>query len=154
MEYVESSKQPDDKSLFTNILESGNDRAALILYRSQHAFLILNKFPYNAGHLMAVPLKEVPTLADLNLEERADYMDIIIKGQEILTKALSPSGFNIGMNIGSAAGAGIPGHLHCHIVPRWQGDTNFMPVVGNTRVLPQALDTMWQRLKQFATEEA
>jgi len=80
MEYVESSKQPDDKSLFTNILESGNDRAALILYRSQHAFLILNKFPYNAGHLMAVPLKEVPTLADLNLEERADYMDIIIKG--------------------------------------------------------------------------
>jgi ATP adenylyltransferase len=98
---------------------------------------------------MAIPFREVPTLAELTPVERADLMDAIVKAQDILTKALKPEGFNIGFNFGRAAGAGIPRHLHAHIVPRWVGDVNFMPVVGDTKVLPVALDVLWERLKEF-----
>lgn len=126
----------------------GNDREALIIWRGPTSFLVLNKYPYNVGHLMAIPYREVPTLAELTPAERADLMDAIVKGQDILTKAIKPDGFNIGFNFGRTAGAGIPRHLHAHIVPRWLGDTNFMPVVADTKVLPIALETLWERLKE------
>jgi ATP adenylyltransferase len=108
----------------------------------------MNRYPYNAGHLLVVPYREVSDLDALSIDERHELMDLIVKGQAILCRALQPDGFNTGFNFGKSAGAGIPSHLHCHIVPRWNGDTNFMPVIGNTRVLPDAMDAMWARLKE------
>ncbi len=131
---------------FVDLPKLGNDREALIIWRGPTSFLVLNKYPYNVGHLMAIPYREVPTLAELTAAERADLMDAIIKGQDILTKAIKPDGFNIGFNFGRTAGAGIPRHLHAHIVPRWLGDVNFMPVVADTKVLPVALDSLWECL--------
>ena len=150
MEYIEGPKPgPEGVNPFLQALEAGDDREAQILHRAEHSFLILNKFPYNAGHLLVLPYREVPELDDLEPEERADLMESITFGKGLLQKALNPDGFNIGFNFGASAGAGIPSHLHAHIVPRWNGDTNFMPVLGNTRVLPQSLQAMYDRLAQF-----
>ncbi|TVR50623.1 MAG: HIT domain-containing protein [Puniceicoccaceae bacterium] len=146
MEYIQAPKPETGGSPFAGLAASGNDRAALILHRRPHTFLILNRFPYNAGHLLALPYREVADLTDLSTEEASDLMAIVTDGKEILRRALQPDGYNIGLNLGRTAGAGIPSHLHFHIVPRWRGDTNFMPVIGNTRVLPQSLDAMWERL--------
>jgi ATP adenylyltransferase len=147
--YVQATKPATGgENPFLDLPKLGNDREALIIWRGPTSYLILNKFPYNVGHLMAIPYREVPTLAELTAAERADLMDAIVKGQDILTKAIKPDGFNIGFNFGRTAGAGIPRHLHAHIVPRWLGDTNFMPVVADTKVLPIALDTLWERLKE------
>ena len=152
MPYVEQPKpETGGDNVFARLPLLGDDRAALIVWRGPTSYLLLNKFPYNAGHLLAVPYREVRELADLTPAERADLLDAIIKAQDILTRALQPDGFNVGFNFGRAAGAGIPGHLHAHIVPRWNGDGNFMPVIADTKVLPVALDTLWQRLRQFAT---
>jgi len=148
MEYIEAPKGPSSPNPFKD-LPSQDDRPALIVFRSEHTFLVLNRYPYNAGHLLLLPYREVPELADLSTGERTDFMSTLIIGQDILRRALQPSGFNIGMNLGASGGAGIPRHLHAHIVPRWTGDTNFMPVIGDTRVLPQSLDTMWKRLREF-----
>lgn len=150
MDYIETPKK-SEANLFSNLAHSKNDEEALIVFRSTHNFIVLNKYPYNAGHLLVVPYREVGALKDLNDEELSDFTKMVIKAQEILTQALKPHGFNIGINIGSAAGAGIPNHIHCHIVPRWEGDTNFMPVLSDTKVLPQSLQAMWQRLKKFVT---
>lgn len=135
---------------FTKILATGDDRKEYILHRGAHNYIVLNRYPYNAGHLLVLPNREVDALDKLSPEERYELMDLIIKAQTILTRALKPDGFNIGFNFGHAGGAGIPCHLHCHVVPRWDGDTNFMPVIGNTRVIPDAMDAMWDRLHQFA----
>ena len=148
--YVQADKPATGgENPFVELPKLGDDRKALIIWRGATCYLILNKFPYNAGHLMAIPFREVGTLAELTSAERADLMDAIVKGQDILTKALKPEGFNIGFNFGRAAGAGIPRHLHAHIVPRWVGDVNFMPVVADTKVLPVALDVLWERLREF-----
>jgi ATP adenylyltransferase len=147
MEYIETPRHPAGENIFTALPALGDDAAALIVHRRRLSYLILNRFPYNAGHLMAVPFRAVTNLVDLDAAERADFMDEIIFGQEVLRAALKPDGFNIGFNLGSAAGGSIP-HLHAHIVPRWAGDTNFMPVLGQTRVLPQSLDTMYRRLRE------
>lgn len=149
MEYIEVPKGDGFRNPFIELPKLGDDRGALIVHRSEHCYLVLNKFPYNAGHLLAVPYREVSGLADLTKVERADFMEMLIIAEEILRKGLNPDGFNIGLNLGSAAGAGIPKHLHAHVVPRWNGDTNFMPVLGETRVLPQSLDAMWGRLREF-----
>ncbi len=152
MEYIETPKGPSYANPFASLPHLGDDRAALILLRSRHAYLLLNRFPYNAGHLLVVPFREIADLPQLEAAERLDFFDTLIQGKEILQRALSPDGFNIGLNLGSAAGAGIPRHLHAHIVPRWNGDTNFMPVVGDTRVLPQSLEMMWSRLREFCPD--
>ena len=150
IDYIEAPKDSEEKrNPFAYLPSIGDDRKALILYRAPHSYLVLNKYPYNAGHLLAVPYREVAQLTELTPEERSDLLESIVKAQTILTRALKPDGFNIGFNIGRTAGAGIPTHLHCHIVPRWEGDTNFMPVIGQTRVLPTALDTLWERLHQY-----
>ncbi|MBE2214997.1 MAG: HIT domain-containing protein [Opitutaceae bacterium] len=154
MEYIEAPKGETFGNPFAEMPRRGDDKATHILVRSRHAYIVLNRFPYNAGHLLVVPYREVAELADLTAEERVDFMDTLIAGQDILRRALRPDGFNIGFNLGAAAGAGIPRHLHAHIVPRWNGDTNFMPVLGQTRVLPQSLDAMWARLREFCAPTA
>jgi ATP adenylyltransferase len=146
--YVEAPKpEAGGENPFADLPKLGDDRKALILWRGPLTYLVMNRFPYNVGHLLAIPFREVPTLAELTPAERADLMEAIVKAQDILTQALRPDGFNIGFNFGRVAGAGIPRHLHAHIVPRWSGDVNFMPVVADTKVLPVALDTLWERLK-------
>ena len=147
MEYVSVPKEEREQANpFVTIPLLGDDRKALLVHRSTHCYVVLNKFPYNAGHLLVVPYREVAPLRDLNEGERVDFMEMIIFSQELLERALRPDGFNVGMNIGADAGAGIPEHLHCHVVPRWKADVNFMPVIAKTRVLPEALDVMWEKL--------
>lgn len=149
MDYIEAPK-PKTGAERANpflTLPQLEDREALILVRGTTNYLVLNRYPYNPGHLMVLPYREVATLAELALDERTEMMDLIVLAQETLTAVMRPDGFNVGWNLGSAAGAGIPKHLHAHIVPRWNGDTNFMPVLGGTRVLPQALEQTWERLR-------
>ncbi|MBI2510905.1 MAG: HIT domain-containing protein [Opitutae bacterium] len=147
MEYIEAPRLPDTGNIFTALPALGDDAKAFIVHRTALSYLVLNRFPYNAGHLLAVPFRAATDLTELTAAERADLMDEIVFAKELLQAALSPQGFNIGFNLGSAAGGSIP-HLHAHIVPRWQGDTNFMPVIGETRVLPQSLEAMYQRLTE------
>jgi ATP adenylyltransferase len=149
MEYIEAPRDQDGGNLFTTLPALGDDAKALIIHRSRLSYLLLNRYPYNAGHLLAVPFRAATDLSELDAAERADLMDEIIRGKEILQAALKPAAFNIGFNIGAGAGGSIP-HLHAHIVPRWNGDTNFMPVIGQTRVLPQSLEAMYARLAAVA----
>jgi len=152
MEYIEAPRAPGHARTFRDLPKLGNDREALIVHRSRHSYLVLNRFPYNPGHLLAVPFRDVVEIGDLRPAERSDLMEIILHGQKMLQAALEPDGFNIGFNLGSAAGGSIA-HLHAHIVPRWQGDNNFMPVLGKTRILPQALDATWERLTSVAARK-
>lgn len=146
MEYIEAPRYPAKmKRPFTELPALGDDRAALIVHRARHAYLVLNRFPYNPGHLLAVPFREVTDLENLTAAESAGLMAEIVFAKRLLTAALNPDGCNVGFNLGSAAGGSIA-HLHAHIVPRWNGDTNFMPVIGQTRTLPQSLDSTWERL--------
>lgn len=149
MDYIQSGDDQERRreDTFVDLPAMGDDRAALIVHRGEFNYLVLNKFPYNAGHLLAVPYNKYPDLAEMPREERADLMEMIIFGQSLLQKAFNPNGFNIGFNIGKVSGAGIPEHIHGHIIPRWQGDTNFISVIGETRVLPQLLDKTWEHLR-------
>ena len=155
MDYVTSATDPEAgiESPFSDLPKLGDDRKALIVHRSQYTYLLLNRYPYNPGHLLIVPFREVPELADLAPEERLEMMDMIVLSQEILKKTMNPDGFNVGFNLGRASGAGIPKHLHGHVVPRWNGDSNFLPVIGKTRSLPQALDKTWEVLKNALTND-
>jgi ATP adenylyltransferase len=149
MDYVSVPKEDSEvKNPFVSLPRMGDDRKALIVRRSTCVYLVLNKYPYNAGHLLVVPYREVARLSDLDGEERVDFLDLIIFAQDLLERTLRPDGFNVGMNLGMDAGAGIPRHLHCHVVPRWKADVNFMPVIAKTRVLPEALDVMWEKLSE------
>ena len=112
------------------------------------AIAILNRYPYNSGHVMIAPLRHVAELADLSVEERSGVMELVTETVGVLQEEMNPDGCNVGINLGRAAGAGVPGHLHVHAVPRWVGDTNFMPVVGETMVLPEALETTQRRLRE------
>lgn len=150
MEYIEAPGFPSGMQRpFTELPALGDDRKAFIIHRSLLSYLILNRFPYNPGHLLAVPFREVSDLDALSPQERADLMETMTYAKRLLGAALKPDGFNIGFNLGSAAGGSIA-HLHAHIVPRWNGDTNFMPVLGSTRVLPQSLTATWERLAETA----
>ena len=121
--------------------------APLVLFRGETCFAILNLFPYNNGHLMVVPRRHVATLADTTTEERAELVELTRVAEIALTEAYGPHGMNMGINLGKPAGAGVPGHLHMHVVPRWNGDTNFMTVVGETRVLPEELPVTGDKLR-------
>ncbi len=148
MDYVTSGKDREGgiESPFTDLPKLGDDRKALIIHRGKHSYLLLNRYPYNPGHILVVPFREVPELSDLTPEERLELMDMIVLAQDVLKKAMQPDGFNVGFNLGRTSGAGIPKHLHGHVVPRWNGDSNFLPVIGKTRSLPQALDQTWDVL--------
>jgi ATP adenylyltransferase len=151
MEYIEAPRLPEGANPFAELPKLGNDAEALIIHRSPLSYLILNRYPYNPGHLLAIPFRAATDLTELTPAERADLMDEIILGKEVLKAAVNPNGFNVGFNLGAAAGGSIP-HLHAHIVPRWNGDTNFMPVIGQTRVLPQSLVAMYQRLRDAVAQ--
>ncbi|MBI3998117.1 MAG: HIT domain-containing protein [Armatimonadetes bacterium] len=134
--------------IFCETVAAGDDRAALVLHRAALGYLILNRYPYNSGHLMAVPYRHVARLDLLTAEEAAAVMGLTSLAVQVLERAMEPQGFNIGFNLGRAAGAGVDDHLHLHIVPRWVGDTNFMPVLGDVKVLPQHLAETYDRLAE------
>jgi ATP adenylyltransferase len=133
--------------IFCHALAAGDDAKYLILQRAPRAFLILNAYPYTQAHLMAVITRHVGTLAEAEAEELMDAMRLAGRATRALTDEYGAEGFNIGVNQGRVAGAGVEGHLHVHVVPRWSGDTNFMPMLGETRVLPEALDQTYARLR-------
>lgn len=133
--------------IFCTLPREEKDEDNLILYRSNKCFIILNKYPYNPGHLMVAPYRHVASIEELTMEEAEDMWKLIRLSIITLRRAMNPEGFNVGANIGRAAGAGFEGHVHIHIVPRWNGDTNFMPVIGNTKVVSDALRNTYKELK-------
>lgn len=147
IEYILTPKVAATESLFTRIAQSNEDEANLVITRDRTCYALLNAYPYTGGHLMIVPYKQVSDLNGLTDEEMADLMKLTRRCQNALTKVMKPEGFNIGINLGKVAGAGILEHLHIHIVPRWLGDTNFMPVLANTTVVPQALKDLAAQLR-------
>jgi ATP adenylyltransferase len=124
-----------------------NDRRNLIVHRTERSFTILNRFPYNTGHVMVIPRVHIADLAGLAPESFADLHEELRRAVDVLKAVYRPQGFNVGMNLGQVAGAGIADHLHYHVVPRWGGDTNFMPVLGQTKVMVEHLDTSWERIR-------
>jgi ATP adenylyltransferase len=138
---------PATDQLFKHIAESSDDVANYVIVRERSCFAMLNCYPYNGGHLLVVPYKASPDLNGLTEDELCDLMKLTRRCQNALSKVMKPDGFNIGINLGATAGAGIAGHVHIHIVPRWIGDTNFMPVLAGTTVLPEALADVAAKLR-------
>lgn len=124
----------------------------LVIHRTQHTFVILNRFPYSSGHLLVSPVRHVGSLEELDPAESLDLMSQLQNSTKALKLALRPDGFNVGINLGHTAGAGVPGHLHVHVVPRWSGDHNFMPVTGQTRVMPMLLEDSWKTIQKAFAE--
>lgn len=154
MEYIESARDEEkDGCVFCALLELDDPVGARVLARDGLAFVTLAKYPYNPGHLLVLPVRHAAELEDLSPEETAAIANLIRRSLRALRATSDPQGFNVGLNLGSAAGAGIPGHLHWHVVPRWGGDTNFMPVVGQTRVLPELLEQTYAKLRPGFDED-
>jgi ATP adenylyltransferase len=148
IQYILAPKLPvSGESLFTRIAHSSDDEANYVLVRGRTCYALLNTYPYTGGHLMVVPYKATADLSDLTEDELCDLMRLTRRCQRALTQLMKPDGFNIGMNLGKVAGAGIVEHLHLHVVPRWNGDTNFMPVLASTTVLPEALSEIARKLR-------
>ena len=147
IEYILARKPELKEGLFARIAQSSDDAANLVIVRDRSCFALLNRYPYNGGHLMVVPYKEVPDMNGLTDDELADLWKLVRRCTNALTAAMKPDGFNIGINLGKVAGAGIADHLHIHIVPRWSGDTNFMPVIAHTGVVPDALNEIAANLR-------
>jgi len=146
MEYILGAK-PADCIFCTKPAEVGREAENLILARLEHCFVILNAYPYNNGHLMVVPYQHASRLTELQDEVLHEMIQVTARSTQILQDAMRPQGFNVGLNLGAAAGAGMDEHLHLHIVPRWRGDTNFMPVVGHLKVIPETLSETWAKLR-------
>lgn len=150
LEYV--TKEKPTGCVFCEKPLAGDDQASYIVWRGTHAYVMLNAFPYNNGHTMVAPYAHLAALEELPAETLHEMMDLAQWCAQALRAAFSPEGFNIGFNLGAAAGAGIKDHLHLHLVPRWTGDTNFMPVLADTRVIPQALDQSFELLRRAFEE--
>lgn len=146
MEYIQNHNRPDD-CIFCQAAALEDGPGNLIIYRGEAVFVILNRFPYTSGHMMVVPYAHVPSLELLDPQSRAEMMELSTHGLEVLRVVYTPDAFNMGANIGEAAGAGIADHFHIHVVPRWVGDTNFMTALGETRVLPENLTDTYQRIR-------
>jgi ATP adenylyltransferase len=148
MQYVEKpSAVGGGGNIFVDLPEQNRDDENLILYRGETAFVIMNAFPYTNGHLLVAPYRQIPDITGLNDQELLEIQKLLAKSVDWIRHCYNPDGFNIGVNMGRAGGAGIPMHIHWHIVPRWSGDTNFMTAVAETRVLPQSLQESYRRLK-------
>ncbi|MFQ5593127.1 MAG: HIT domain-containing protein [Anaerolineae bacterium] len=150
MEYLQGEHV--ESCIFCEKPAEEDDRTNYILYRGEHAYILLNIYPYSNGHLMVAPYAHLAQLTDLDQAARSEIMELATLCTRLLTRTSHPAGFNMGANMGKAAGAGFDDHFHLHVVPRWLGDTNFMPVVGNTRVIPASLDETYDLLKQALTE--
>lgn len=150
LSYVAQPPKPKagDDCFICRGLGEANDRENLIALRSARTCVVLNRYPYNNGHLLIAPLAHKGNLDALTADEAAELHAVLARMVGVLSKRMTPDGFNVGLNLGKAAGAGLPGHLHWHVVPRWVGDTNFMPVVGDTRVIVQSLDALWDLLRE------
>jgi ATP adenylyltransferase len=136
---------------FCELPKQKEDRTHLMVHRAKHCFIILNKYPYNSGHVMVIPYQHTCDLQNLSDEVLLEIHQNIRKAIQVLQNTMNPEGFNVGMNLGQAGGAGIRDHLHYHVVPRWNGDTNFIPVIGDTKVLPQSLEETFDLLhKNFS----
>jgi ATP adenylyltransferase len=146
LEYIRGPKA--DECIFCRAVESDDDEANFVVHRGEHAFVLLNAYPYNNGHVMIAPYAHEPTIEPLDEPTLAEMMLLVKRSTEALRDVYAPEGFNVGINMGKAAGAGIEEHVHMHVLPRWTGDTNFMPVIGDTRVLPQSLADSWRELKE------
>jgi len=144
MDYIVGEKS--DKCIFCEYATS-EKVIEPVLFQTKHSYAVMNTFPYNVGHFLVVPKRHVENIEDLNGEEYADLSELIRNGVKVLKSTLKADGLNIGLNLGDAAGAGITGHLHYHIVPRWKGDTNFMPVIGETKVISEHLTKTYEKLK-------
>jgi ATP adenylyltransferase len=154
IEYILAPKPPRPQSLFASIAQSNEDEANYVIARERTCFALLNAYPYNGGHLMVVPYKQVQDLNGLTDEEMTDLLKLTRRCQNALTRVMKPDGFNIGLNLGKVAGAGIHEHVHLHIVPRWHGDTNFMPVLAHTTVVPQALRELANHLRAALSDDS
>ncbi len=148
IKYVENCDKPTD-CIFCEKPVEDKDQENLIVYRGEHNFIIMNKYPYNNGHLMIVPYTHTCDLSALDQATKAEWIDLIELSQKVLAESMAPHGFNVGMNMGRVAGAGIAEHLHFHIVPRWNGDTNFMPVLGNAKIVSEGLEDTWEKLNNI-----
>ena len=148
MAYIDEGSK-EQACIFCSKFRDGDPRAGLVLAHTRHTVVMLNKYPYNNGHLLLAPKRHENTLANLSSEEFIDLNEALRHSVEIVREAVHPAGVNLGMNLGKCAGAGIEDHLHWHVVPRWEGDTNFMPVVAETRVMPQHLLDSYDRLQPF-----
>jgi ATP adenylyltransferase len=146
MAWIGAAKPPAS-CIFCEALSNDDDRVRFVLARGADAFLLLNAFPYAPGHIMAAVKRHVGAVTDARIDELADAMALVQRAIVALGAEYRPDGYNIGINQGRAAGAGIEDHLHIHVVPRWNGDSNFMPVVGEVRVLPETLERTWERLR-------
>ena len=147
IEYILAPKPELAESLFARIAQSNDDEANHVIARDRTCYALLNTYPYTGGHLLIVPYRQAADLNGLTDEELTDLLKLTRRCQNALTRVMKPDGFNIGLNLGKAAGAGVLGHLHLHVVPRWQGDTNFMPVLAHTKVLPEALAATAAKLR-------
>jgi ATP adenylyltransferase len=145
LEYIRGPK--DDECIFCHAIESDDDEGNYVVHRGERAFVMLNAYPYNNGHVMIAPYVHEPSIEPLDQPTLTEMMVLAQRSLTALRKAYSPEGFNLGVNQGKIAGAGIEEHVHAHVVPRWGGDTNFMPVIADTRVLPQSLADSWKDLK-------
>src|SRR5919197_3305336 len=146
VEYFE--KEPRDRDFLETAARASDDAEHLVITRRKNSFLLMNRYPYTVGHLMAVPYRKVGQLRDLGENEITELFSLVVRGQELLRQVVKAQGFNIGINVGECAGAGIPDHLHIHIVPRWSGDTNFMPMIAGTRTLSDGLRALYDKLME------
>jgi len=147
MEYIENADK-DEGCIFCDKPKENRDKENLIIHRGEMGFVMMNKYPYNSGHVMIVPYQHTGEFSSLSREEKMELFNLLISSKDALTEIMKPQGFNIGMNLGRIAGAGIVDHLHFHIVPRWSGDTNFMPIISHTKVVSEGLKQTWEKLKQ------
>jgi ATP adenylyltransferase len=143
--YVTGTEKPGG-CIFCDLVKIGDDAKALIVYRGQHCFVILNRYPYTPGHVMIVPYAHLDELRKLPSEAANEMMALSQRMESVLRELYHPDGINLGMNIGKAAGAGVAGHIHMHVLPRWVADANFVSVVGETRILPETLEETWKRM--------
>jgi len=146
MKYIQN--HDEEGCVFCNVQAQPDSPENLIVFRGRRAFVILNRYPYTSGHLMVVPTDHQPSFEDLSAKTRAEVMELITACIQVLRMVYKPEAFNVGANIGSVAGAGIVGHVHMHVVPRWGGDTSFMSSIGETRVLPESLEETWRRVRE------
>jgi len=148
MKYIETHGDEENGCIFCSLLNQIDGPENLIVHRNDHVFVILNRFPYTSGHLMVVPYDHQPSFENLDSQTLAEMMQTTTMCMRLLRKLYDPEAFNLGSNVGKAAGAGIAEHVHMHIVPRWAGDTNFMSTLGQTRVLPEELEETYRRIKE------
>jgi len=152
MEYIESLGGEDDGCFLCRAGEEADDRKNLVLHRGKHCLAVLNRFPYTGGHSLVAPYEHFASLADLNDQTMLETFQLLRDLRQVLAKAFNAKGFNLGINLGRCAGAGLPGHLHAHIVPRWAGDVNFITVFGEARVIPISLGEIYAAMRKAADE--